>query len=402
MSETRGIDWQPKNDGLTELGNNYLLAIGIDDYHHCTPLKNAVKDASDLVHVLSEKYLFEPQHVKLITNEAATEENILAEFENLIGCTTPIDNVVIFFSGHGVYNEIMKMGAWVPVDAKPQNRGDFIDNAVILNFIKVIDTKHIFLIADSCFSGSLFGTRDISVEKSVKHLQKVVKNRSRWALASGGNELVSDGAAGQNSPFTRSLIDFLDQASSPFSVSKLAFHVSDKTKTITHQTPDSGRISDTGDERGEMVFVPRNLKDSFFTSAPIEEKIPYSSRKMQSNPAGVLNQGNFFERYRVPLMTMAGVIVIAFILLKAGFSSMMSLFVFGTGAVLLSAFELFKVPGRVATFFKLATVAVIGAELIRCSIDGVAQCQEHEHWIIIIGLAALTTLFIVWSSLDHD
>jgi len=76
-------------------GTNYLLAIGIDKYTHCTPLNNAVKDAADFIAILTKKYNFQKQNIEFITDENATKDNIIAAFRKLKKQLTPPDNLVI-------------------------------------------------------------------------------------------------------------------------------------------------------------------------------------------------------------------------------------------------------------------------------------------------------------------
>ena len=73
----RGIDLSGTQQSyIPQQGNNYLLAIGIDRYQHWTPLDNAVKDAKDLIQVLTQQYQFDEGHVLTLFDERATEANM--------------------------------------------------------------------------------------------------------------------------------------------------------------------------------------------------------------------------------------------------------------------------------------------------------------------------------------
>jgi len=74
--------YQIENDSDIN-GTNYLLAIGIDKYKNCTPLNNAVKDASDFINILIEKYNFQQKNVGFIKDENVTKDNIIAAFRKL-------------------------------------------------------------------------------------------------------------------------------------------------------------------------------------------------------------------------------------------------------------------------------------------------------------------------------
>jgi len=62
----------------------------------------------------------------------------------------------------------MKEGFWLPRDAAGINDlSDWIPISSIRNYIKSIKTKHILLIADACFSGAIFKTRDILLKQDI-------------------------------------------------------------------------------------------------------------------------------------------------------------------------------------------------------------------------------------------
>ena len=73
--------------------------------------------------------------------------------------------------------------------------------------LRAIKSFHTFLIVDSCFSGSLFATKDIGDAFAAK----AGSFPSRWGLAAGMIEKVSDGFHGDNSPFAKAIITFLEK-----------------------------------------------------------------------------------------------------------------------------------------------------------------------------------------------
>jgi len=267
MANTRALEWdddvEPPSPEI-EKGKRHLLAIGIDKYHECAQLHNAVKDAVDITEVLESQYGFEASDVKLLTNEEATEERIFDEFRKLVQKVQPEDYVVIFFSGHGHYDHDFKQGYWIPVDAKEGNIGDYIPNSEISNTIRAIPSLHTFMIADACFSGSLFGeSRSVTAKRdSSSYHHRVAAIPSRWGLASGRNEVVADGEPGKNSPFSESLIYFLkNQDETSFSVSELVQYVKTVTSNNADQTPIGSPLRHVGDKGGEFVFVPNTVRE---------------------------------------------------------------------------------------------------------------------------------------------
>ena len=105
------------------------------------------------------------------------------------------------------------------------------------------------IIADACFSGSLFN------ETSRGYIENVEKFRSRWALASGRLETVSDGGENSNSPFAKVLLEYLKTTSKEkISVSELAQFVKEKVPEVAGQTPIGNSLKNIGDEGGEFIF----------------------------------------------------------------------------------------------------------------------------------------------------
>ena len=63
---------------------SWALIIGINDYQNVDPLSFAVDDAVAINNILTEKYGFKKEHIKLITNEEATKDNIMNGFQEIL------------------------------------------------------------------------------------------------------------------------------------------------------------------------------------------------------------------------------------------------------------------------------------------------------------------------------
>jgi len=221
----------------------YLLAIAINDYSYesWNRLKMPVKDARDFQQVLGQKYNF--NQVDTLFNHSATFANVKDAFKSLIGKTLPQDEVVVFFAGHGEYDETFdEDGKWILHNGR-------LGNASLATVIEKIPAQHVLVVADACFAGSFYlkrGDEDAAVAGRNK-------SKSRWVLASGGVESVLDQMPGkQNSPFAWHLIDFLQDAQNDVPLSELRDHLQIEIPKITEQQPISGPIR--GDEGGEMIL----------------------------------------------------------------------------------------------------------------------------------------------------
>ncbi len=238
-------------------GQYYLFVIAVDKYKFWKPLQNAVKDARDVEKVLMEKYGFKRENLYELFNEEATPENIKAQFEVLQEKGTNLDNLLIYYSGHGFYDPSFDLGYWVPSLGKTNSGATetYIPNDNIRDYIRGLKFRHVFLIADACFSGSLFANdaRGFKEDESLK---------SRWGLSSGNIEVVSDGKKGENSPFATYLLKFLrENLQDRIRVETLIEYIVKNVSENTQQEPQGGYLSGVGSEGGQFVFLNQGQKE---------------------------------------------------------------------------------------------------------------------------------------------
>jgi len=232
---------------------NYLFILSIDNYKHWEPLHNAVNDAKTLKQVLLSKYLFKKENVFELYNSEATHENIRNELIKIKNEITPKDNLIIYYAGHGDYDPEFDEGAWVPVDAEKSDKSDYIGNSVLLEYLTKLKSFHTLLIADACFSGSLFiADNKLNYEPGNDKLQ------SKWAFSSGNIEYVSDGVVGEHSPFATFLIESLrENKRDKISTTDIIGYVNYKVKSVSDQSPVGKPLKLAGNEGGEFVFYSR-------------------------------------------------------------------------------------------------------------------------------------------------
>jgi len=267
---SKGISSQ-KNTINSIKRKSYLFVIGIDEYQNPNfpDLGNAVLDSKNVIKVLQERYGFELIQ-PAIFNEDATRENIIEQMNGL--CTTihKEDNLIIYFAGHGEKHSVTNKGYWVPHDAN-RSISDFVPNSTIKDFIEGIVAKHIFLISDSCFSGTFLMRTRSGIDE--RHYKKIDESKSRWVLTSGREELVSDGMPGKGSPFANALVKVLVENKNKFiSSSEIINYVTKATGSIAKQQPIGAHIENIGHEGGQMVltlddkFVGENINNSLKAS----------------------------------------------------------------------------------------------------------------------------------------
>lgn len=255
---------RPSKSASSPRGTNYLLAIAINDYLHCSKLSNAVRDVEAFIELMTTRYHFDPAHVTFIKDAEATEKRIRRAFDRLIDVITEQDNLIVYFSGHGRHHE-RRGGYWIPVEAgtRDDDWSDYISNDVIKSYLSKIKSFHTFLIADSCFSGSLF------IDKSKEKFSGDRRDTepSRWGLTSGKKEIVSDGRPGTHSPFATALLDVLRKADQPPGVMRICDLVLEKVAANAEQTPMGSPLRIPGHDGGQMVFYFRENEEAAWQTA---------------------------------------------------------------------------------------------------------------------------------------
>ena len=272
----------PTNKMATK--TNHLLLIGIDEYQTLPTLENAVKDALDISNILTQRYSFSKKNIYQIIDKAATGEKIESTLMQLTQELSKEDNLLIYFSGHGIFDEQLEEGYWLPCDAIANKKSTFISNANLVTYLNAIKTHHTVVISDSCFSGSL-----LSKSRGTKsHISENFKFPSRWILTSGRKEEpVSDGRPGSNSPFTKSLLKNLIERDSPVGLKELSVLIEKDLSTVASQNPLCGHLDIKGNDWGEFVFIPKGIPSKKTTPTLQEEELDPKSG-LQALPNNIL------------------------------------------------------------------------------------------------------------------
>lgn len=143
------------------------------------------------------------------------------------------------------------MGYWLPKDAQKENTAYWIPNSRISDYIGSIESKHTLLIADACFSGSIFKSR--AFVDAQPGINKLYDLQSRKAMTSGTLKEVSD-----RSVFLDYLVKRLTDNSEKYISSENLF--SSLRMAVMNNSPNVpqfGTIQNTGDEGGDFIFIRR-------------------------------------------------------------------------------------------------------------------------------------------------
>ncbi|WPV67046.1 caspase family protein [Chitinophaga sp. LS1] len=234
-------------------GSRYFLGIGIDQYlpeNKIGDLKNSKADIKRLTQVLEKRYGFKQLRSPLL-DEDATYANIHRALEESWEWHDDEDaTLLIYFAGHGIEQPRGK-GHWVPYDSTGK-LSDTISHEAILNYVRMNQwAKHIIVISDSCFSGSLTDEH-FPLRPNMGNPKKL---SSRIAISAGRLEPVGDGAPGFNSPFSKTLCSYLEANTKPaVSIYQVIGQIKKITPSRSYQTPLATEIDSFGNEHGEFLF----------------------------------------------------------------------------------------------------------------------------------------------------
>ncbi|MEM1124924.1 MAG: caspase family protein, partial [Bacteroidota bacterium] len=272
------------------LGNTYFLGIGINAYKHFLPLNNAVKDVTDVGHLLTAHFGFSTQkpYFDLKTDEQATRRNIIKAINDLCHLVQPEDRVLIYYSGHGYLNPQTGLGYWIPVNAENEYIADYVSNSDIRDIIKAMPCRHILLISDSCFSGSLLYRDVVRRTTDNRAFYDWERQASRWVMASGKG-VVPDGKTGENSPFAKQLLRHLGETKDKVNINALADKVTTTIQYNDLQQPEASPLFGAGHDGGQFIFY-RNGSSPVILTPPKNRKIESGSdRSANTEPIPATN-----------------------------------------------------------------------------------------------------------------
>jgi hypothetical protein len=233
-------------------GGYYALVIAVQDYEdaNVNSLQYPLQDAQNLISTLSENYSFDESNIAFLKNP--NRSTIIKTFDDFAKKLTEEDNLLIFYAGHGYWDERLKQGYWLPVDASRNSRTEWISNGTIRDYVAGMAAKHTLLVSDACFSGGIFKTRDAFTKVSAA-TRELYRLPSRKAMTSGAMKEVPD-----RSVFVEYLIKRLKENKEtllPAETLFASFRQAVINNSPNSQIPQYGEIRETGDEGGDFIFV---------------------------------------------------------------------------------------------------------------------------------------------------
>ena len=207
---------EKKAVGEDVLGIDRALIFATNIYDSFSELVNPVIDASTVAEELQTNYFVGTELVVNPTLKEAIEK--IREYAKLEYSKN--DNLLIFFAGHGIYDEVFKEGYIISRDSKSDDvaKTSYLSHSNLRTMINNIPCNHILLVMDVCFGGTfdpLIASRSRAVADmynevtNEEFIQRKKKYKTRLYLTSGGKEYVPDGRPGHHSPFARKFLESL-------------------------------------------------------------------------------------------------------------------------------------------------------------------------------------------------
>jgi hypothetical protein len=252
-------------------GQRYALLIANQTYGADTgmpALQTPFADAEALAEVLTRRYGFMTEAtlpdgaiLPLILKDAtrAQIETTLFQLSRIVG---EADQLLVYYAGHGVFEQMTGTAFWVPADAVAGVPPIYISASGISEALLRLQAGSVIVISDSCYSGALLrgGTAAFSKPTEADRarvLARLGDKRSRVLITSGANEPVADGGGDGHSIFARAFLFGLTKAPGPLAAQEM---FDDYVYPIVigraDQEPQYRPIAKSGHEGGDFIFAP--------------------------------------------------------------------------------------------------------------------------------------------------
>ncbi len=236
--------------------NYYALLIGNSDYKNMEKLKTPIKDINNIGKVLTKKYGFQ---VNYLSN--ASRKDILKTINEYIIRLNENDNFLIYYAGHGYYDETLDQNYWLPIEADKEDDSEWIPTDRVNKYFKAFKSKNILAIVDSCYGGNIL--RGVQVKENKNELYEIMqKKQSRIAITSGGNSPVLDDGGNNRSIFSEELEKALETSKDAIDSASLFTMINKNVtkrsiKLGVKQIPQRAIIPNSNHEGGDFVLIAK-------------------------------------------------------------------------------------------------------------------------------------------------
>ena len=241
------------DDFELDTGRYIALVVANDEYEFWDSLETPRRDAELVGSILESQYGFEVTYLK-----NASRRDTLRALYDMASDIQFNDHFLLYYAGHGVVDRATDTAYWIPSSASRDFRPDWISSAEIMTSLKAIPSRHLLLVADSCYSGKLLrGAAPTEGNPGVAVIQRLFSKKARVAITSGGDEPVQDASSGgQHSVFANAFARALNDADGPTPSSTIFNDVLGAVSLEASQTPQYADMRELGHDGGDFIFVP--------------------------------------------------------------------------------------------------------------------------------------------------
>ena len=269
---------------------SHALLVGVSKYTNGWSNLDSIPGELDRV----QKAL-EAKGFNVIRVSNPDSEQLRAAFRNFVneyGYSTGA-RLLFYFSGHGHSDK--DRGFIVPADAPlPDNRREFLQKSLqmsqVTEWARQIDSDHALFVFDSCFSGSIFKSRNMP-SASERLIRKATSKPVRQFITAGSaGEIVPS-----KSVFTPAFVDAIDQNLGDLNKdgyitgSELGLYLTQTVPGYVDQSPQYGKIKDYELAQGDFVF--------FGQGTPASNPTPITSQNYWED--GGKNQGSYLTNIKI-------------------------------------------------------------------------------------------------------
>lgn len=257
------------------LGCRYrALLFGVQDYDESSSISSLETPHNDIAYIadlLHDKFAFEIVAALPSPNQA----DITCLLEEERGPVDGCEALLIYFAGHGTFGDDWNAPSyWFPNDAEKDGNVRAIPSTQIREYVASYPHRHVTVIADSCFAGGMFRSRDVKSREPQFSFSQLHGKGTRWGITSGGEQLVADngrvpnGRSDEVSIFAYHLGRALEEASGRYVLLDAIFpDVRERVALQSRQVPLQDSLP--GHKGGQMVLVNMNADD-----IPLDQEEP--------------------------------------------------------------------------------------------------------------------------------
>ena len=249
-----------------------------DETGNWKELPSAIRDAEAVAGNLRDNYGFETSVFENLTKRQLLET--LYDYRNDFDGTeyAPDSQLLIFFAGHGYYDEIEQEGYLITADTDAlfidPTRESALQHAKLRKQIDAITCPRILVLLDTCFSGTFDPTFEplpaisgLFDEMSLlKQIETMLGLQARWYLTAAGDEYVADGMT-DRSPFadaflnalnTKGGVDFLLELDEVWgAIEKSIESYKKQGVEVERREPDKGQFGNSHPTESNFLFFPK-------------------------------------------------------------------------------------------------------------------------------------------------